>query len=424
MQKLKKNLWLCLLMLGITKATLAQDSTQLAYVDYISTVGAKNLAYAAERFNLDIALAGVEMAKVFPDPDLALGAQDNDHRRTQLGYEFSAAIEYTLSFGGKRKAGIRLARSESELAELLLNDYFRNMRADATLSYLEALKENKVFETRQASYASMQALALADSIRFKLGDITDMDARQSKLEAKALFNEVLQSEADRQAALSQLNLWLGMQQAPEELHPQGDFELFDRVFELADLQTAAQNNRADLLAALKSKEVSQRTLQLAKANRAIDLGLSLGITSVSVVRNKVAPTPSMNQLALGVSIPLKFSNNNKGELKAASFAVKQSEMAYNQVVLEIQTEVKNAWLLYKTSEKQLAQFNTGLLSDALKILEGKTYSYQRGESSLLEVLDARRTYNEIQITYYETLHNHAAALVELERSAGIWDINF
>jgi cobalt-zinc-cadmium efflux system outer membrane protein len=38
-------------------------------------------------------------------------------------------------------------------------------------------------------------------------------------------------------------------------------------------------------------------------------------------------------------------------------------------------------------------------------------------------LNAQRTFNEIQSAYYEALFNRAAALVNLEKSAGIWDIN-
>jgi len=40
----------------------------------------------------------------------------------------------------------------------------------------------------------------------------------------------------------------------------------------------------------------------------------------------------------------------------------------------------------------------------------------------LEILNAQRTYDEVQAQYIETLFNYNAALVELERSCGIWDI--
>ena len=42
--------------------------------------------------------------------------------------------------------------------------------------------------------------------------------------------------------------------------------------------------------------------------------------------------------------------------------------------------------------------------------------------TLLEVLNAQRTYDEVRTLYIETLYNYAASLVELETSAGIWDI--
>ncbi|MDD4114926.1 MAG: hypothetical protein PHG27_04910 [Massilibacteroides sp.] len=41
----------------------------------------------------------------------------------------------------------------------------------------------------------------------------------------------------------------------------------------------------------------------------------------------------------------------------------------------------------------------------------------------MEVLNAQRTYNEIQISYNETLYEYATALVQLERACGIWDID-
>ena len=56
------------------------------------------------------------------------------------------------------------------------------------------------------------------------------------------------------------------------------------------------------------------------------------------------------------------------------------------------------------------------------MVKGKIYSYDRGETSLLEVLNAQRTYDEVRTLYIETLYNSAASLVELETSAGIWDI--
>lgn len=74
---------------------------------------------------------------------------------------------------------MRLAQSEKETTEALLEDYFRNLRADATIAYLEALKQKALLEIQRSSYDQMARLARADSIRFQLGDITEVDALQS-----------------------------------------------------------------------------------------------------------------------------------------------------------------------------------------------------------------------------------------------------
>jgi len=142
------------------------------------------------------------------------------------------------------------------------------------------------------------------------------------------------------------------------------------------------------------------------------------------VRNVIAPTPSTATVNAGISIPLKFSNRRSGDLRGAQYGALQAEQEYKQTELEIQTEVKQRYQHYMATQKQVRQYEKGLLIEAKAILDGKIYSYQRGETSLLEVLDAQRTHNETQQGYYQTLYNYASSLVELERAAGIWDINF
>ena len=52
----------------------------------------------------------------------------------------------------------------------------------------------------------------------------------------------------------------------------------------------------------------------------------------------------------------------------------------------------------------------------------RRYCKDGGETTLLEVLTAQQTYNEVMSSYYEALHNHLTALVEMQRVAGNIDI--
>ena len=81
-----------------------------------------------------------------------------------------------------------------------------------------------------------------------------------------------------------------------------------------------------------------------------------------------------------------------------------------------------AYQQFQSQALQVKHYESGILKQAQDVLEGKIYSYNRGEVSLLEILNAQRTYDEVQAQYIETLFNYNAALVELERNCGIWDI--
>ncbi|SEV95436.1 outer membrane protein, cobalt-zinc-cadmium efflux system [Chitinophaga sp. YR573] len=424
MQKYILSMWiiLCICMTAHAQLDTGFVQTKLSLTQYLSLVGRQNLSYAAQQYNVNIAEAGIESAKVFPDPQLTFGAYDNQQSSKHLGQGYNAGIGTTLELGGKRKSRIDLAQSQVLLSKALLQDYFRNLQADASIAYFNALQQYNLLEVQQNSYATMAQLADADAIRFKLGAITEVDARQSKLEAGSLLNSLYQNEADWKTALVQLSINTGKAQSDTLLTPISDSDNLERDFALGTLIINAQNNRADVVAAINNKTVADKNLQLIRANRKIDLGISAGVQYSGEATNDIAPTPAYRSINAGISIPLKFSNRYKGEMKAAQYSIRQSAVQYDQVLLQIQTEVTQSYFNYKAAQKQVSQFKSGLLTEAQKVLTGKIYSYKRGETSLLEVLNAQRTYNDVQQNYYQSLFNYAAALVNLERSAGIWDI--
>jgi cobalt-zinc-cadmium efflux system outer membrane protein len=249
----------------------------------------------------------------------------------------------------------------------------------------------------------------------------EIDAKQSKVEAGILHNELHQAEAEWKNALNQILLMLGKMNNDTLFVPIGDFNNTLKAFDLNKLITSALNNRSDLMVALKNKEVSQKNLRLARKERRMDVDLKLGIENAYL---PIGGSPVASGITAGVSFPLKFSNLNRGEIKIAQYQINQAEMLYRQVELQVKSQIMNSYNLYTAYCKQVDNFDDGLLEAAKNVKKGKIYSYERGETSLLEVLNAQRTYNEIQVAYYESLFNRAAALVDLEKAAGIWDISF
>lgn len=397
---------------------------KIDYKNFIFQTGSNNLNYAAEKLNLNIAEARIINAAIFPDPNISFGWFDNGERKNNMGYGFLSSMDWTIEMGGKRKKRISIAKTEYEITQLMLLDYWRNLRADATLLFLNAISKKLIFNVQLSSYKTMYELYKSDSIRAKLGSINNTDALQTKVEAGIKLKDALLAFAEWKNALVQLHLINGKLYQDTLLYPLAQLNIEDKNFQINDILQVALKNRQDLMAALKNKELSAKYIALAKANRWYDLTISMNNVYASYDRNIIAPTPSFLQKSLTISFPIKFSNNKSSELKEYIYQKIKSDINYQQAELQIQTEVLQAYFNYIAQQKAYKEFNKELLELAAKVLNGKIYSYKRGESSLLEVLNAQRTYNETQITYYETLFNYLSSIIELERAAGIWDIQF
>jgi cobalt-zinc-cadmium efflux system outer membrane protein len=404
-----------------TGATANAQPVPISYRDYLDRVVAGNKGYAAEKMNISVADAGITAAKVFNDPSLAFEYGYNDDKRLKMGQSLSVEIGKTFTIG-KRTAAIDLARSEKELDEALLEDYFHSLRAEASLAYLEALKQTEIYQVKVNTYEQIRRIAEADSIRHALGEIGEIDAIQAKVEAGIAYNDIIQAEADLHNAFASLRLWTGSTDSVL-YQPSGKLHSGTRTFDGAQLMQTAIDNRADLAAALKNVDVARKALKVTRRERNTDFDLALGYNYNTEVRNEIAPAPRFSGVTAGVSIPLKFSNLNRGAVRAAEHRMIQAQLNYEQARLEVGNSVGQRLRSYNALEEQARRYNT-LLKDAQTVMEGKIYSYNRGETTLLEVLDARRTYDDVRTGQIETMHAATAALIELERAAGLWDIEF
>ncbi len=399
-----------------------QTSIQpLTYTQYMDKVNAGNLEYAAQKLNVSISEAEAIAANVRNDPQLGFNYFNNEQAKKKMGYGGSVSISQTVTFG-KRTANVELARSESALSKALLADYLRNLRADATVAYLEALKQDQLYKVKQNAYQNLYELAQSDSIRLSKGKIMEIDAIQSKLEAGMMYNELLQSESEMKSAFASLSIYTGTKEATLLFRPDASLHIPRRSFDLPDLIKQGTVFRSDITAAMQNVDVANRALKVARRERNMDVDVSLEVSHNAQVKNEEAPAPSYSGITAGIAIPLQFSRFNKGAILAAKRRTEQAAIEYDGAVLQVQNEILKAYHQYESLTSQVGHYENGMLEQANQVLKGKIYSYNRGEVSLLEVLNAQRTYDDVQALYYETLFNYASALVELEKSAGIWDI--
>lgn len=413
---MRKASIISILLLGI-QGLCAQS---LNYKLFIDSVMSNNQAYCAEKLNVPISEALYKASKAIPNPSLSATYGNNSDWSKQMGQSVEVELSQPITFGviSARK---QVAKNEAKIASANLDDYLLNLKAEATVSFVEALLARDFSQIAYQTYGNMQRLASGDSLRFVKGDISEYDMLQTRIEARMAQQEYLTAVAAYHNGLVALDLYTGNPgrgtKAVEGqlVNPEKDYT----VIELTDI---ALKNRPDLMSAKQSVSLAESQARLVKRERLPEIEVSLGMSVNSEVRNEIAPAPKFVGYTAGVSLPLPFSNINKGNVKASQLSVQQSQLQAEALRNQMVSEIMQALNNYHMAQRNAKTYTEELIQDAEKILKGRIYAYQRGETSLIEVLAAQETYNEVRKNYAEALCQCMTAWIELQKVTGVLEV--
>lgn len=408
---MKKTISIGVLALAVIPS-MAQPMT---YERYYNLVAEKNVLYIAEKYNIDKATASVEAAKVFNDPELSVSYGNNQDWDLQMGQAVEMEMSINPDLAGVRKARIAIAQSEKDITEASVSEYLANLRLEAAEVWAEAWRLRENCAVLEESLNGMIQIAKSDSLRLIVGDIGRSDALQSRLEAQTMKGELLKMQAEYLNALDAVSLFCGGEQVSSL---EGELPGIGLLPAESEIISLAEANRADLKAAELSKTLSENNLKLVRASRAFEMGINLGYSYNTEVRNEIAPAPRFNGLTVGVSIPLKFSSLNKGEINAAQAEIRQSEYYLEAARQKVRSEVIQAYNSLMAAIAVKNQYTESILEDAQNILESRKTGYLKGESSLIELLSAQQTYLDIMQAYIEACCYNFVCKAQLEQASG------
>ncbi len=397
----------------------AWGATPLTVDSCLSLVMKGNIALAAEKLNLSIADAEVRAARIFNDPSLGVEYADNDDHRMQMGRSVAVELGYTFT-PGRRGAAIDLAASEAQLAQALFDDYVRNLKYEAILAYFEAVKAHRLYLLAEQFSEGMRQIAQGDSVAFEIGETRKVNAMATRVEARVAEADARQALNDYHDAMSALALLMGDPKLADAFVPVSE-EMPMPLPEIDDsaLVGMALERRADLRAALKNVDVAHKALVVTGRERNLEFEVALGYNYNTEVRNEIAPAPRFSGVSIGVTIPLKFSNHNRGAINAARFRKEQADMLYNQACMEVETDVVSSLRGFRTVQQRLAAVDHSTIAESESIYRSYLSAYGHGDVSLVELLEVRQSYEDIQRLYVETSCEAATSYARLQAALGL-----
>ncbi|HVW27837.1 MAG TPA: TolC family protein [Polyangiaceae bacterium] len=410
-----------------TETAAAPALEHFRFRAYLADVGRGNLDLVAQRASVSVAVAQIAIARVFPDPQVTAGVLQYDVTGKGNPTETLVTLGVPLEIGGQRGARIAVAEANLSATRADVLEFVRGLLAEGATDYVEALHARYVLDRQRRTLASLERLVTVNQERFKAGDIGEAEVIQSRVEANQFRAAVLDSEGEVRAADIALVALLGTGASARlgrEVELDGDLRhAADRHFSVDALVKTALANRPDLLAARRRVTAANRQIELARANRVI--GVTLGATwQHNFEVGSAPPLPAADLIGGTITVPIPFSRLYRGELDAAYAGQDQARALARGTSVRVEAEVRQAITHYEAAAARVRLYTKGVLADADAVLEKTLYNYQRGGATLVEVLVAQHTDNDVYLSYYDSLADAARALIAVEQASGTWDIDF
>src|SRR5213594_1284476 len=128
-----------------------------------------------------------------------------------------------------------------------------------------------------------------------------------------------------------------------------------------------------------------------------------GGTSPLVEYQRIGPD---NTFGVGVSVPLRVFDRNQGEIARTRAEVDRADALREAAAVQVLADVDAALSQVVNQRDKVLLLRDTYLPKAQRARDTVEFAYRRGGLSLLDFLDAQRTYRETSLEHLRTLGAH------------------
>src|ERR1700739_1143264 len=404
---------LCLLLVG---AGAGQNTTRISLDQAIDLALAHNHSIKATR-TLILQNQDQEItANLRPNPTLGIDSQFvpifspqyfSGDNLTQI-QQFDIGIGYLFERGHKRQRRLQAARDQTAVTRAQVGDAERTLAFNVGQQFVSVLLAESTLQFAMEDLKGFQQTVDISEAQLKAGYIGEGDYLKIKLQLLQFQTDVSSARLAQVQALVTLRQFLGYNAVPADYDVIGDLAYQPLRANLEDLQTKALRERPDFRAAELGITAAQSQILLAKANAKVDVNGTYDFTHVS----------GENTASIFANFELPIFNRNQGEILRTNHALTQAEEQEQAASDTVLSDVSDAYEAVRSNDEVVQLYMSGYLKQAQDSREISEYAYKRGAASLLDFLDAERSYRSIQLAYRQALASYMTALEQLKEAVG------
>jgi len=322
--------------------------------------------------------------------------------------QFDIGIGYLFERGRKRQRRLQAARDETAVTRAQVADAERTLAFNVGQQFVNVLLAESTLQFALQDLQSFQQTVDIAEEQLKAGFIGEGDYLKIKLQLLQFQTDVSSARLAKVQALVGLRELLGYNAVPADYDVIGDLAYQPLKGNLEDLQMRALRERPDFHAAELGITAARSQILLAKANAKVDVNGTGDFSHVG----------GQSTASLFVNFELPLFNRNQGEIARTGYALTQAQEQRQAASDTVLSDVANAYEAVRSNDEVVQLYTSGYLKQAQDSRDISQYAYKRGAASLLDFLDAQRSYRSVQLAYRQALGSYMTALEQLKEAVG------
>jgi cobalt-zinc-cadmium efflux system outer membrane protein len=322
--------------------------------------------------------------------------------------QFDLGVSYLFERGKKRQHRLQAAKDQTAVTRSQVDDNERSLTFNVASQFINVELAESTLELANEDLKSFQNTVDISESRYKAGDISEDDLLKIKLQMLQFETDVSTAKLARVQGLSDLRQLLGYESITADYDIAGAFDYQPVKGNLEDFQAKALQTRPDLRSAQQGVTAANSQYQLQKAIGKKDVTGQISYTHLS----------DINNVSLFGQIPLSIFDRNQGEIARTGYAITQAQEQEKFTSGQVLTDVRDAYENLRTNDQIVSIYRSGYLGEAKQSRDINEYSYRHGAASLLDFLDAERSFRATQLAYRQALDSYLVALEQLREAVG------
>lgn len=390
----------------------ARAQQTYTWQDLRNKFAASNPALRAGKLNVDESRAQEITAYLRPNPDLTIAADQFNYApylRPLAGADQIATLSYLHERGHKRELRKEAAEKSTSVAAANQEDLERTLLFNLRSAFIQLLQAKAVAANAKDNLDYYDRELQINRDRLKAGDIAEVDENRLELQRIQFESDLETALVNIRTAKIQLLTLLNDRTPLEQFDVTGPFAFADELPSLDQLRASALAARPDLQAQKLSIEEADAIHRLAIANGTADPTFSFD----------AGRDPPLNGfIGFGLTIPLRIFDKNQGEKLRTELDITRNQRLLDASQAEVLSDVNSAYATLNGTLDLLRPYKNKYLPMAGKVRDIVSYAYQRGASTLIDFLDAQKSYRDTQLSYLNLIGSYLTAAGQLNEAVG------